>query len=107
MGLKRRLGNISCFTPERLIHFSGARSTPSTISKTMMKVGVEKLTWKYVDRKGQLHGPFDTMQMQEWHWRGWLSDDLQLSFGELEGFRPLRAVFPDPSTAFNSPPHGQ
>lgn len=76
-----------------------------------MKVGVEKLTWKYIDRKGQLHGPFDTMQMQEWHWRGWLSDDLQLSFGELDskegsagGFRPLRAVFPDPSTAFNSPP---
>eukprot|EP01128_Nolandella_sp_AFSM9_P008169 TRINITY_DN4729_c0_g1_i1.p1 TRINITY_DN4729_c0_g1~~TRINITY_DN4729_c0_g1_i1.p1 ORF type:complete len:301 (+),score=44.12 TRINITY_DN4729_c0_g1_i1:105-905(+) len=65
--------------------------------------------WLYLDSFGKRQGPFETAEMQEWRYEGYLTGDLQVRRVHEENFGPLkdRAILsqaPPPRPAYYVPP---
>lgn len=56
--------------------------------------------WYYIDPQGNTQGPFDDMQMQQWHENGYFTPDLKMKRGDHSDFAPLSLIFENLEAAF-------
>lgn len=61
--------------------------------------------WEYVDPKGNVQGPFQLVEMQQWHTLGYFRHDLMMRCAETDEFLKLEQLFPHPLIPFRSYPN--